>query len=239
MIEAVKNVPLPTDTATCLDCGYALRALESRKCPECGRSFDPEVLTSMCVPREPATLGTLERRLLAPVHLPYRGTRTTLVVCAVIASWVPAPSPLPAFVVAVVWLVVAFPLFLRRAARRAVVVRYGLSREFLRVDNAGLWRMRRLFLIAFLVAVSHVPFFVNYTISRPFLDRAARHWLMEVPSNVNPPRGPSVHGLFLVTGTRASMRFVTFETPGGRIVYRLNERGDDVERAGIELWSEW
>ncbi len=239
MTETFQNVVLPPDAAACLSCGYSLRSLESRKCPECGRAFDPEVLTSMCVPRVPGALAPWERRLLEPVRWPYRSVRGLLIAFAVIASWVPAPSPLPAAVVALVWLAVAVPYLFRRTARRWVVVRYGLEREILRVDREGLWRMRRLLLVAFLIAASHVPFFINFAISRPFLDRAARYWLTEAPAVSSPPPGPSVHGLFVVTSTRVSMRYVHFYTPGGRIIYRLNEKGDGVERAGMELWHDW
>lgn len=35
--------------AHCLDCGYDLRGLETARCPECGRDFDP---------RNPTTFGT-------------------------------------------------------------------------------------------------------------------------------------------------------------------------------------
>lgn len=113
----------PPEAATCLDCGYALRGLASRACPECGRGFDPEVLTSMCVPRAPGTPNVVERRLLAPIPLPYRGARTALVVIAVIAAWMPPPSALPVAAVVVVWCAVALPYLARSSARRVVVGR--------------------------------------------------------------------------------------------------------------------
>jgi hypothetical protein len=31
-----------TDEMYCLGCGYSLRGLEQQRCPECGRSFDPD-----------------------------------------------------------------------------------------------------------------------------------------------------------------------------------------------------
>ena len=226
----------PPEGAACLTCGYSLRGLASRACPECGREFDPEVLTSMRVPRVPGTPTALELRLLEPVRWSHGPVRATLIAFGVIASWMPAPNPLPPLGVAIAWVVVAFPYFLRRMARRAVVFRYGLAPELLRVDRAGLWRMRRMFLIAFVVAVSQAPFLVNFAFSRPFLVRAARYWLTEAPSSANPPQAPRVYGLFLVTSSSASMRQVVFDTPGGRIVFRLNERGDDVEWVGVEHW---
>ena len=38
------------EEATCLDCGYKLRALPEPRCPECGRVFDPADPETMKVP---------------------------------------------------------------------------------------------------------------------------------------------------------------------------------------------
>src|SRR5436305_14684318 len=41
MEAAIASESSIQDRAACLGCGYALRGLESRRCPECGRAFDP------------------------------------------------------------------------------------------------------------------------------------------------------------------------------------------------------
>ena len=51
----------------CLDCDYPLRDLPDRRCPECGRSFDSSV-TSTMNPGPP--LGPWRRRLLRPIGWP-------------------------------------------------------------------------------------------------------------------------------------------------------------------------
>src|SRR5687768_4748701 len=43
--------------ATCLDCGYALRGLRSRRCPECGRAFDPADPLTIRLPNRQARLA--------------------------------------------------------------------------------------------------------------------------------------------------------------------------------------
>ena len=54
---------LPPD-ARCLTCDYALRGLTARRCPECGRAFDPDDLGSVRLPRHlrppraPAVIST-------------------------------------------------------------------------------------------------------------------------------------------------------------------------------------
>jgi hypothetical protein len=40
--DAAEQDVLVTDDRTCLRCGYDLRALEERRCPECGLPFDPD-----------------------------------------------------------------------------------------------------------------------------------------------------------------------------------------------------
>lgn len=97
--------------------------------------------------------------------------------------------------------------------------------------------MRRLFMVAALVTALHIPFFINFAISGSSLRHAARHWLMEVPMQVNPPAGVRVHRTFIVTSTYAAMSTVSFETPGGSILYRLNDRGDDVELVLMRWWD--
>lgn len=50
-------------TARCQGCDYPLRGLESRRCPECGRAFDPADPSTMNLGRP---LGRIGRVLLAP-----------------------------------------------------------------------------------------------------------------------------------------------------------------------------
>jgi hypothetical protein len=52
------------DVGLCWGCGYALRAIESRRCPECGREFDPTDLRSTNRGR---VVGKLGRWMLRPV----------------------------------------------------------------------------------------------------------------------------------------------------------------------------
>jgi hypothetical protein len=48
---------------SCWECGYSLRGLESRRCPECGRPFDPADPTTMNMGRE---VGWLAAWLMRP-----------------------------------------------------------------------------------------------------------------------------------------------------------------------------
>src|SRR6266550_8871915 len=53
--------------ALCLDCNYSLRGLAIRRCPECGREFDPDQPLSFNSGRP---LNWLDRKLLAPLGAP-------------------------------------------------------------------------------------------------------------------------------------------------------------------------
>src|SRR5262245_28900547 len=61
------DVTNPFDTraidAVCLGCGYPLRGLERNRCPECGRSFNPEDPLTMNLG---LSMGNLARRCLKP-----------------------------------------------------------------------------------------------------------------------------------------------------------------------------
>src|SRR2546421_12761742 len=73
---------------SCWECGYSLRGLESRRCPECGRGFDPN---------DPATMNMGEnvsafaRRMMKPPGWPMY----SLVALAALVSVWAAASPMP------------------------------------------------------------------------------------------------------------------------------------------------
>lgn len=64
---------------SCWECGYALRGLESRRCPECGRAFDPGDPATMNMGR---AVGGWAQRLMRPPGWPMYA----LVVVAVVVS---------------------------------------------------------------------------------------------------------------------------------------------------------
>src|SRR3954468_23040875 len=80
-------MPVP-DAALCLTCNYALRGLESHRCPECGREFDPDEPLSMNLglPR-----GRLALMLLRPIGRWARATMWALAAAGVLGpAWLRA-----------------------------------------------------------------------------------------------------------------------------------------------------
>ncbi|HSU66450.1 MAG TPA: HEAT repeat domain-containing protein, partial [Tepidisphaeraceae bacterium] len=62
----------PTHAGSCWDCGYSLRGLpdDARRCPDCGREFDPDDSKSINRGKPP---GWIARRLLVPPGWPTVG----------------------------------------------------------------------------------------------------------------------------------------------------------------------
>src|SRR5882672_9022713 len=59
--------PPTTDSAFCQACGYSLRGLTARRCPECGRPFNPSDSATMSIGRP---LHRWQRTLLVPIGWP-------------------------------------------------------------------------------------------------------------------------------------------------------------------------
>src|SRR5580693_7070002 len=51
----------------CISCNYQLRGLVTRRCPECGREFDPDNPETMNMGRE---LSAVDRFVLGPIRWP-------------------------------------------------------------------------------------------------------------------------------------------------------------------------
>jgi hypothetical protein len=204
------------DLATCLDCKYPLRNLQSLTCPECGRPFDPTDAWTMRVPTLPDTWG---RRILQRSRWHHRRLRVILIGLAIASGWFPAPNPVPTLAICFLWLGYALPYLVRTWARKHLIKRYGLSTAFERVDDPGLRRLRRAFIPVFLIIAAQIPFLLALAVSYPCLSRTAHHWWAEVPVTEEPPAKATVCGLFYVQSIDVGISRVDFNLPTGRIVF--------------------
>jgi hypothetical protein len=98
------------ESATCLGCGYALRGLSSRHCPECGRAFDPADPMTM---RTPERLDRALRR--ARWWAPLAAWVATIFVALVLAIFFRFLSPL------VIVAMILIAGYVRRVARRSLL----------------------------------------------------------------------------------------------------------------------
>jgi hypothetical protein len=206
---------------SCWECGYALRGLESRRCPECGRPFDPDDPATMNMGREVGWLaawlmrppgwamylllgGAVLVSLWACVVPTRRGAFSDIVSGLLLVPprlwwrriggfWLDLDSPYGRFLLgAALWM----PLIMSWAARRVtrgIVVR--------RVSNQkaapfAYWRrwlvVPVVFGLTILVGMTRLPTYAGFWVSKPWLERAARE------AKASPARylSPGVLGAF-------------------------------------------
>jgi hypothetical protein len=206
----------PDTVGSCWECGYALRGLESRRCPECGRPFDPADETST---NRGHTIGPLVRWLMSPPGWP----TYLLLAAAVLASvwacvvptrrgafvdefsillqvpprlwarrlggvWADAAAPHGRFVLgAILWLLLALVWIARRAARGVAVRR--VSKQ--KAATFAYWRrwliVPTVFALTVCACETRLPTYAGFWVSKPWLDRAARE-AQASPPHYLPPR---------------------------------------------------
>ncbi len=89
------------DEAACLGCGYLLRQLPARRCPECGRGFDPADPRTYRVPN----VGTPRTRWVFCVLGAILGPPAVVSTEAVVWRWAGRPAYPDAFL-PVLWILV-------------------------------------------------------------------------------------------------------------------------------------
>lgn len=205
----------------CWECGYALRGLETPRCPECGRSFDPTDPTTMNTGR---VVGPVTRWLMSP---PGRPTYLLLAGAVLVSLWacvVPTRRgefsdvlsqlllmspvtwwrrfsgdwwrfdwPIGRFLLAATtWTLVIAVWTVRRVARGVTVRR--VSRQ--KPATFAYWRrwlvVPVVFGVTVLVCMTRLPTYAGFWVSKPWLERAARE-AASAPGGGVPPR---VMGVF-------------------------------------------
>jgi hypothetical protein len=221
------------DGALCLSCNYALRGLESRRCPECGRGFDPDAPLTM---NQGRPLDRVALALLRPIGRWAPATMWLLAVTGVLGpAWL-VPSNALACLWLVLWGGFLLACWWRSVLRRLVVARYRQPPECLRIDDPFRRRTRRVFAVVTLLIVTRAPFLLALLISRPWLDHQAYYVWAVLPSDVQPQASPRLQGLVMVRRIDAGPTYVTFHLfGGGTVTYRPASDEESLECT----WSTW
>jgi hypothetical protein len=221
------------DKALCLGCNYPLRDLDTRRCPECGRAFDPDDPTTFN-PGRP--LDALARAVLAPSGTLARAIMWSLAALGVLGpAWL-APSNMTATLWLLLWGGFVFACWYRSGLRVAVIRNHGLPQTFLHVDRRFRRQTRVVFAIVAVLVITRAPFVLALWLSRPSLDPLARNIFTELPADVQPPIRPGLRGLVMVRRVDATTTTVTFQLVGGGwIQYRMAPDGQTVETE----WETW
>jgi hypothetical protein len=155
------------DRALCLGCNYALRGLSQPRCPECGRAFDPEDLSSMNLGRP---LNRVARFLLRPTGLwAYAGQFVVtawglwLSTCMTSRAYLGVLFMLPLSLLVLACLV-------RGSIRGAAITLYRQPEALRRVDQRLYRRMRKWFWIVIVLIVTRLPAYAVWFASRPWMD---------------------------------------------------------------------
>ena len=222
------------DAALCLSCNYPLRGLESRRCPECGRGFDPDEPMSMNLGRP---LDRTALMLLRPIG--WWGTASLRVLAT---AGVVGPAWLtPARGWACLWLLAwgAFmaACWVRGIVRFFVVQRYRQPLKCLRIDDPFRMRARKAFAWVTLLVLTQLPFRVALLMSRPWLDHRAYFVWAVLPANVEPRQTPGLEGLVMVRRIEPGANHVTFHLFGGGAVSYY--RSKDGQRLEFDWWIDW
>src|SRR3954452_22308042 len=225
-------MPVP-DAALCLTCNYALRGLESHRCPECGREFDPDEPLSMNLglPR-----GRLALMLLRPIGRWARATMWALAAAGVLGpAWL-VPSREVACLWLELWALFLIACWIRSVLRYFVFLRYRQPPECLRIDDPFRMRTRRAFLIVTLLILTRAPLLLALLLSRPWLDYQAYYIWAVLPANVQPQNRPGLQGLVMVRRIDAAGTYVRFDlVGGGSVTYRMMPDGEHLEFS----WETW
>jgi hypothetical protein len=187
----------------CWECGYSLRGLASRRCPECGRPFDPADETTMNMGQE---VGWVARWLMRPPGWPMYALLAGAVLVSLWACVVPTRrgafsdvlselllmspglwwrrhvvrwgnynAPVGRFLLgAALWTLLIGAWIVRRVARGLMVRR--VSRQ--KPAAFAYWRRWLVVPVVLgatvMVCMTRLPIYPGFWISRPWLERAVR-----------------------------------------------------------------
>jgi hypothetical protein len=206
----------------CIDCNYPLHGLDSTRCPECGRPFDPADPNTMSVAASGvrALVENYRRRSGAPTRwlLP-----VSLALCIAGGSLnVVCLGDLgPPFIVMTaghVALGVAYGI--RRKIRKEMVRSNRLPPDVLAVDRGAVRRVHSAVIWTTFFLLWRLPFLVVFVLSLPLMNRTAERELHTFPVNLTPP-AYSMLGPFPVRYTLVGHGGVDFEVVTGHaLVYR-------------------
>lgn len=184
MGTSTENVVFATDSpARCLGCGYSLNALVERRCPECGRPFDPG---------DPATYRGKDRDIWQlldrpPGRFSRYGMLTAAIALLIDSAW-PGGTFCLASLVFFVGLVTA-AVWLMRALVRMTEVLLGRGPWPSGPREWQAWAaVPAIALLTVALLWADVPLRLVFFASRPAMDRWAAH-AMQAPVGTKLPDG--------------------------------------------------
>ena len=213
-----------TERGLCIACNYSLAGIDSTRCPECGRPFDPTDPHTMNMT---GVIYAFERTWLAPARWLWPVCRLAVIVIVLHSALLCGMVDVPLLLLAVAFAGIAVVYLTRRLLRQVVIRRHALSRTMLAVDAPQIRKGRIAFLAATVLILLRVPFYIAFFVSLPWLHRIAVTEYELKPFDAPRPHNTMV-GLFPVRNVRVDYCGTTFEMwlghglsyfPDGRFPY--------------------
>jgi hypothetical protein len=223
----------PLHDASCVGCGYSLRGLGERRCPECGRAFDPQVVRTMNVGRP---LGRIARRLLAPVGRPTWRLHA-IAVAAFFWGWGWLPGALAVSAYALLLLLALYAYrFSRLLLREIIIWRYRQPRGQLPALSGARYAPALSLLILFTCVAFNLPLRATLRVSTWIAsDELWRMYAIDpMPSETI---GPRFVGLMYAEAVRVTPGGVSVHVAnGGVVAYGADGAASLTTPSGSGLW---
>lgn len=209
--------------AFCIDCAYPLNQLESatRRCPECGRAFNPIDPATVIVNR---SIPDGIRWALRPARWLYPTVRAVVIVVLLADVFLAGVIVHAWIALGLIWLPVGIGYYLRRKLRSWVVWHYRQNRALLKVDNHQKLRSRQLIALTVILLLFRVPFYAVFLPSLHWLNKVAHDEYAVKPYDSPRPK-LTVIGLMPVSEVTVDFSGATIWTGLGAISY--HETYDD------------
>jgi len=239
-LEATRNA---TPIGLCWECNYPLRGLPESRCPECGRTFDPDDPASMNLGKP---MGRLAKRLLRPDAWYGR-----IVVCYVLLAMVGSVLlPMNRWALLqtffVFWMLMSAPYLVRRTLRHLVIKRYAQPAASAQVDDQMVRRVGHVLAWGALLRFAQAPLYLALFVSGPWLNALARERYEQMPFlTVNrTPLDHNQYGLFRIIrvevdprGARLLLWRDAYDAP--RLRYAPGEASWEDFLLGNQLTPSW
>jgi hypothetical protein len=220
----------------CIDCNYSLAGIDSTRCPECGRPFNPADTGSMNMT---GPITPVERWLLRPSALLFPGSCVAILGVTFLCLWtipwtevgVAGSLVLLAFATSVCAVLYA-P---RKLLRSWVVRRHDLPPKMTTVDDAVVYRLKNVTITAALLLITRLPFWLLFLVSLPSLARVAEHEYRDVLDGAPRPHDVWV-GAFPVKYIRVTPLGVTFDVSHGLTLHYRPGRAEPTYQPFFKNW---
>ena len=229
-------MPLPTDQpGLCYDCNYRLNDIDSTRCPECGRPFDPADLNTI---NWHGPIGPITRLSLAPTRWILPACLIVAAGAALISNWMLVDTLQAILLLS---LAMTAPLLLimpKIAVRTWAIDRYDLPHDASTADNAAARKLAHAYWIAAALIFLRVPLILIVLVNLPSLARVANHEYADVPLYSAHPQNVRV-GLLPVHEISVTPSGVTFSLRAGIRLHYLPHPIREIGTFHRHLFGNW